>query len=82
MAAERKHSGRFSNSIAFRYLGIASSFLVITQVLFGLLQIRINFTRQLTNLEKKVENKAEFLSAVSPEAILDLDFLTLETLMK
>jgi signal transduction histidine kinase/DNA-binding response OmpR family regulator len=82
MAGERKHPGIFSNSIAVRYLGIASIFLVIIQVLFGILQIRINFTRQLTNLEKKAENKAKFLSAVSPEPVLDLDFLALETLMK
>ena len=74
--------GKFKNSIAFRYLGIASTFLVVIQLLFGLVQIRWNFSRQLANLEKKAEEEAKFLSAVSPEAILENDLLTLERLMK
>ena len=74
--------GQFRNSIAFRYLVIASTFLVIVQLLFGLLQIRHNFTRKLRILEQKVERQGNFLSAVTPEAILSLDFLTLERLME
>ena len=74
--------GQFKNSIAFRYLVIASTFLVIIQLLFGLLQIRHNFTRQLSSLEQKVERQGNFLSAVTPEAILSLDFLALERLME
>ena len=82
MAKQSQRSIAFKNSIAFRYLGIASIFLVAIQLIFGLVQISQNYKRQLNNLQSKLENEAKFLSAVTPEAILKLDFLTLERLME
>ena len=82
MAKQSQSSIKFKNSIAFRYLGIASIFLVAIQLVFGLVQIRQNYKRQLNNLENKVKDEANFLSAVTPEAVLKLDFLTLERLME
>ncbi|MGQ4646118.1 response regulator [Lyngbya aestuarii] len=82
MTAQGNNLGIFRNSITFRYLGIASTFLVIIQLLFGLLQVRGRFLRQLTALEHKAEGQAKFLSAVSPEAVLGSDFLALERLMR
>ncbi|MEQ8959198.1 MAG: hypothetical protein RLP02_14975, partial [Coleofasciculus sp. C2-GNP5-27] len=82
MTLKRKTLGKWNQSITLRYLGIASSVLVVSQLLFGVLQINRRFTVQLTNLEQRAEDQAEFLSAVSPEAVLDWDFLTLERLMK
>ena len=77
-----KNSSRFTNSITFRYLGFACTFLVVIQVLFGAIQIGRNYRQQLQSLEKKVEDEAIFLSGVSPEAVLELNFLTLEGLMR
>ncbi|NER39480.1 MAG: response regulator [Oscillatoria sp. SIO1A7] len=82
MAKQSQNYIKFKNSIAFRYLGIASIFLVAIQLVFGLVQIRQNYKRQLNNLENKVKDEANFLSAVTPEAVLKLDFLTLERLME
>ena len=75
-------SRRFQQSLAWRYLTIASSFVLFIQVAFGLLQIQRSQTRQIKNLQTQVENKADFLSNVVPEAILNLDLLYLETLMQ
>ncbi|MGD2182793.1 sensor histidine kinase [Lusitaniella coriacea] len=77
-----KRLGKWRRSIAFRYLAIASICLIVTQFCFGMLQVHQQYRLQLTSLEKRAEGQAEFLSAVSPEAILNLDFLTLERLMK
>jgi len=82
MTLKQKTLGKWNQSITLRYLGIASSVLVVSQLLFGVLQINKRLTIQLTNLEQRAEDQAEFLSAVSPEAVLDWDFLTLEQLMK
>ena len=70
------------NSIAYRYLGIATSILVTVQLSLGFWQSRWHYSRQLNGLEQRLENKADFLSAVSVESIFSLDFLALENLMK
>jgi signal transduction histidine kinase/DNA-binding response OmpR family regulator len=82
MTANRKKLGKLNQSLTFRYLGIASTVLVVSQLLFGVLQIQRRFALQLVSLEQQAEDQAKFLSAVSPEAVLDLDFLALERLMK
>ena len=73
---------QFKNSIAFRYLSIGTIMVVTLQLSLGFWQSRRTFTRQLHQLEQKAERQALFLSAVTPEGILDLDFLNLETLMQ
>lgn len=73
---------RWRQSIAFRYLSIACGILVTTQVGLGLFQARGNFAQGLAFLEQKAEGQAHFLSTVTPEALLDMDFLALETLMR
>jgi signal transduction histidine kinase/ActR/RegA family two-component response regulator len=69
-------------SIAFRYLSIACGILVSTQVVLGIIQARNRFNQGLTALEQKAERQTRFLSAVTPEALLDMDFLALEVLMR
>ena len=78
---EKPITHKWKNSIAFRYLGIASIILVSVNLLFGINQIRHNFKWQLTKLKTKAEDEVQFLSAITPEAILKSDFLTLERLM-
>lgn len=73
---------QLKNSIAYKYLGIATSILVTVQLSLGFWQSRWHYSRQLNGLEKKLENKADFLSAVSVESIFNLDFLALENLMQ
>lgn len=70
------------NSLAFRYLSFSLILMVAVQILFGFVQVSKNFSRQLNNLENKVREEAEFLRAVSLEAILDMDVLTLERLLE
>lgn len=70
------------NSIAYKYLGVATSILVTVQLSLGFWQSRWHYTHQINDLEEKIENKANFLSAVSIESILNLDFIALENLMQ
>ncbi|NEO86211.1 MAG: response regulator [Spirulina sp. SIO3F2] len=72
----------FRQSIAFRYLSIACGILVTTQVGLGLLHARHDFVQGLAQLEQKATNRTRFLSMISPEALLAMDFLALETLMR
>ncbi|NEQ49955.1 MAG: response regulator [Leptolyngbya sp. SIO3F4] len=73
---------KFQNSVALRYLTIASSFVLAVQLVFSLFQIYRSQTQQMNNLRTRVENRADFLRGVAPEAIFDLDFLYLETMME
>ena len=82
MTPKHKHSIKFRHSIALRYLGIAIAFLVIVELLFGAFEIYRGFVEHKADLETKVSNHAKFLSAVSAETIISLDFLTLERLMQ
>jgi len=69
-------------SIAFRYLSVASFFLLAIQLVFGVVQIEWRYYRQINALEQKAQNDVRFLSGVAPEAVLTLDFLALETLIE
>ena len=70
------------NSIAYKYLGIATAILVIGQLCLGFWQSHWHYSHQLKGLKQRVHNKANFLSAVSAESILKLDLLGLENLME
>ena len=73
---------QFQENIALRYLTITSSVVLATQLVLGLYQIQHNQTRQMNELQAQVENKANFIRDVSPESILNFDFLYLETLIQ
>ncbi|NET11313.1 MAG: HAMP domain-containing protein, partial [Symploca sp. SIO2B6] len=73
---------KFFNSITVRYLGITTAILVAVQLSILALHTRRQTTEHLTHLEEKIESKVELLEAVSPEAVLKLDFLSLERLME
>lgn len=73
---KRKHS------ITFRYLGIASIYLLVIQLIFGGVQIYWLYQKRLSFLEQKAEKITRFISGVAPEAILTLDFLSLEILIR
>jgi signal transduction histidine kinase/DNA-binding response OmpR family regulator/HPt (histidine-containing phosphotransfer) domain-containing protein len=72
----------FFNSITVRYLGITTVILVAVQLSTLVLHTRRETTEYLDHLEAKVESKVQLLEAVSPEAVLKLDFLSLERLME
>ena len=74
--------GKFNQSVALRYLTVASSFLLVIQLAFGWLQNQQNYKRQVNYARDRVETKAAFLRDVAPEAIFTSDFLYLETLMQ
>ncbi|MDY7022512.1 MAG: ATP-binding protein [Cyanobacteriota bacterium] len=82
MVLDQLNWNQFKNSIAFRYLSIATTIIITLQLSLGFWQNQRSYRRQLNQLEQKVNRQALFLSAVSPEAILELDFLSLETLMQ
>ena len=63
-------------------MGIASTFLVATELLFGGVQINWRYRRQFNELENEATKQVRFIAGVAPEAVLNLDFLTLETLIR
>ena len=73
---------KFRDSVGFRYLTVAIIALVIIQLLFAGFQTYRQYQADRQDLDAKVEETAVLLSAVSPEAMLGLDWLTLETLMR
>jgi len=73
---------RWGTSLAVRYLGVASVFLLAIQVVFGVIQIQWRYARQIEGLEQRSEKLVRFIRGVAPEALLSLDFLTLETLVR
>ena len=73
---------QFQHRVAFRYLTIASSFLVAIQLIFGMLQIQQSYRQKMDDIKERAQLKAEFLSDVAPEVIFNRDFLYLETLMR
>jgi anti-anti-sigma regulatory factor/HAMP domain-containing protein len=68
--------------ITVRYLAVAISVLLLCQVLFGIYQINAAANDRLTLLNAVMVTQARFLGSVSPEAVLKLDFLTLNTLVQ
>ncbi|MEO1134026.1 MAG: hypothetical protein AAFX40_15150, partial [Cyanobacteria bacterium J06639_1] len=73
---------RFKSSLAAKYLVVVSTFLVTTQFAVGVFQVGRTYSRQIEDLRDRAETQAQFLSEVAPEAIYNLDFLYLETLMQ
>ncbi|MEM9008513.1 MAG: ATP-binding protein [Cyanobacteria bacterium P01_F01_bin.86] len=77
-----KLQSRFGRSLALRYLTITSIAVLSIQAIWGLIEgVRI-YQGQVGALEEKVAKQGEFLREVAPEAIFNLDFLYLETLMR
>ncbi|MEB3212909.1 MAG: GAF domain-containing protein, partial [Leptolyngbyaceae bacterium] len=70
------------NSITVRYLGITTAILVAVQLSILAIHIPRETNEDLEHLEERIESKVQLLKAVSPEAILKLDFLSLERLME
>lgn len=73
---------KLRSSITFRYLCVVTSILIIGELSFGGVQLQRRYRTQLDRLEERVEAQANFLGRVSPEAVLSLDFLTLETFIR
>ncbi|MBX2866331.1 MAG: response regulator [Leptolyngbyaceae cyanobacterium MAG.088] len=69
-------------NLALRYLMIASTAVLLSQSVVGAVQMASNYRRQINALEEKAYTQGQFLSEVAPEAIVNLDFLYLETLVR
>lgn len=73
---------KFSKNLTLKYLTITSIFVLVIQILFGMGSIYWKSRSQLKELQTKAIDEAKFLSAVTPESLLDLDFSSLERLVK
>ncbi|MBW4494730.1 MAG: PAS domain-containing protein [Oscillatoria princeps RMCB-10] len=82
MTGDTKKSDAFRNSIAFRYLGIASTFLVAIQLLLGGFQIYRGYNQERADLKTKAAGLAKFLAGVSGEALSRSDVPILEVLVR
>lgn len=70
------------DSVAFRYVATVILVVFITQIAFGLYQIRVTSNQYTADLERKANTQAHFLASVSPEDVFFGNFLPLEILMR
>ena len=73
---------RYNNSIAFRYLSIASICLVVLQLVFGASQSYRIYQQKLNTLEEKAQAKLRILSSVVTDAILRSDTMNLTSILQ
>ncbi|MEB3360058.1 MAG: response regulator [Synechococcales bacterium] len=71
-----------SNSVAIRYLGITTAVFMTVQFSVQAIYIQWQTAQHLDDLEERIESKVLLLEAVGPEAMLRMDFLSLERLMQ
>lgn len=71
---------KYQSSIAFRYLTIATIFLMIIQLIIIGVQSKRFYEHEVTRLTQKVETEANFLSTVSRNAFIRSDKNTLKDL--
>lgn len=82
MTPKFKNSGALKNSIAFSYLWVAGSFLLVIQLIFGGVNGYRQFKQQLADLNGKAIMQARLLSNYSTEALKKSDLEVLETLVE
>ncbi|MCT7950389.1 ATP-binding protein [Ancylothrix sp. C2] len=82
MTPKFKNSGALKNSIAFSYLWVAGSFLVVIQLIFGAVNGYRQFDEQLDDLNGKAMMQARLLSSSSTEALKKSDLGMLQTLVQ
>ena len=73
---------RYNNSIAFRYLSIASICLVILQLTFGASQSYRVYQQKIDNLEEKAQAKLKIINTVVKSSILRSDPETLRYILQ
>lgn len=71
---------KYQSSIAFRYLTIATIFLMVIQLIISGVQNKRFYEQEVTRLNQKVETEANFLSTVSHNAFIRSDVSTLKDL--
>ena len=84
MKPSNRHHQRlkFRQSLAFRYLGIAIACLITIQLLFGAVQIRREKIWYANQLGQQAQIQAQVLGNVADYAVLQIDRLTLDRLLR
>ncbi|HEY9810364.1 MAG TPA: ATP-binding protein [Halomicronema sp.] len=82
MTRQFNNAGALKNSIAFSYLWVAGSFLVVIQLVFGAINGYQQFEQQLDDLEAKAMMQARLLGAFSGEVLKTSDVGMLEPVIK
>ena len=73
---------RYQKNISFRYLSIASIFLIVIQLTFGATQSYRLYEQRVNSLIAKVQSKMEIVKAISSEDIFGSDRVVLEKVLK
>ncbi|GFE69811.1 response regulator [Chroococcus sp. FPU101] len=73
---------QLSSNLAFRYLGLTSILLVGSQIVLGTIQAGWDYTQRITNLEQRVEEVGNFLSAITQESDLKFEDLAYTRLLR
>lgn len=70
------------SNLAFRYLGLTSILLVGSQIILGTIQAGWDYTQRIANLEQRVEEVGNFLSAITQESNLKFEDLAFTRLLR
>ena len=73
---------RYQKNISFRYLSIASIFLIVIQLTFGATQSYRLYEQRVNSLIAKVQSKMEIVKAIYSEDIFRSDRVVLEKFLK
>ncbi len=73
---------RYQKNISFRYLSIASIFLIVIQLTFGTTQSYRLYEQRVNSLIAKVQSKMEIVKAIYSEDIFRSDRVLLEKFLK
>ncbi len=78
----RQLKERYQNNISFRYLSIASIFLIVIQLTFGAMQSYRLYQQEINDISKQVQSKIEIFQSIASEDIFKSDPIVLEKVLK
>ncbi len=78
----RQLKERYQNNISFRYLSIASIFLIVIQLTFSAMQSYRLYQQEINDISKQVQSKIEIVQSIASEDIFKSDPTVLEKVLK
>jgi PAS domain S-box-containing protein len=82
MSKKNFQSGVSKKSIAFTYVGLTSTFVLVSQLLFGAFQINRSYQQKATDLHQRAYQTAQLLRTAGQESLFHSNDLTLDVLLQ
>ena len=82
MLKKNRLQKKYQNKLTFRYLTIATVFLIVIQLIISSIQNCRQYNQEAERLRERIAGKIDFLSLVTPNAFLRSDTETLQNLAR